>query len=87
MIQVPRIKYIRRHNERKSKVILTCSVSLNRYTFLELISIAHLAIATKEILVNEPNPNIDTIDRLLSELITNVEMYAPFGMTGGQSTL
>ena len=62
-------------------------MSLNRYTFLELISIAHLAIATKEILVNEPNPNIDTIDRLLSELITNVEMYASFGMTGGQSTL
>lgn len=124
------------------------SISLNRYTFLEPISIAHLAVATKEdnriinlpdctgnaasflsrlnffdyvgipdpignniytgnnkntievndannsnnavfdkvkeILINEPSENVDTIDRLLAELITNVEMYASFGVVVGQ---
>lgn len=37
-----------------------------------------------DILSNEPTKNISTIERLLSELITNVDVYADFGVVVGQ---
>jgi len=36
------------------------------------------------ILSGEPEKNITTIERLLAELVTNVEMYADFGVVVGQ---